>query len=88
MAAFMAGVLLLAGCALRREAAAPAVTDVQDGRQEDVTAAPVYAPGYDSVDTATVICYNLEEKTISLRNLETGRQYTLSYDGTDRKSVV
>ena len=56
MAAFMAGVLLLAGCALRREAAAPAVTDVQDGRQEDVTAAPVYAPGYDSVDTATVIC--------------------------------
>ncbi len=82
MAAFMAGVLLLAGCALRREAAAPAVTDVQDGRQEDVTAAPVYAPGYDSVDTATVICYNLEEKTISLRNLETGRQYTLSYDGT------
>lgn len=73
---------MLAGCALRREAAAPAVTDVQDGRQEEVTAAPVYAPGYDSVDTAIVICYDVEEKTISLRNLETGRQYTLSYDGT------
>ena len=41
------------------------------------------SPGdYDSVDTAIVVKKDTENRTISLRNLETGRQYTLSYNGT------
>lgn len=40
------------------------------------------AGDYDSEDTAIVVKKDMENKTISLRNLETGRQYTLSYNGT------
>ena len=40
------------------------------------------AGDYDSEDTAIVVRKDPDEKTISFRNLETGRQYTLSYDGT------
>lgn len=37
---------------------------------------------YDSLDTAIVVGRSLNAKTITLRNLETGRQYTLNYSGT------
>lgn len=37
---------------------------------------------YDSADTAVVADINLEEKTITLKNMEINRQYTLEYDGT------
>lgn len=41
------------------------------------------APGiYDSADTAIVICRDEENKSITFQNLETGKQYTLHYDGT------
>lgn len=79
----MAGVLLLTGCSLWR----PDQPD-EEGTgttiilEEETDAAPPQAPRYDSVDTAIVIRTDTQEKTISLRNLETGRQYTLSYDGT------
>ena len=78
---------MLMGCAFRGAGTPDTQTDVTVGNQEQVTAVPApQSPGYDSVDTAIVIRYNTEEKTISLRNLETGRQYTLAYDGTTRLS--
>ncbi len=40
------------------------------------------APGnYDSIDTAILVDKNTEEKTVKLLNLETGKRYTLIYDG-------
>lgn len=73
------GVLLLAGCAWR-DGKNPS-GDVETSGQGD--AFPVASTrGYDSADTAIVLRYDTAEKTISLRNLETGRQYTLAYDGT------
>ena len=82
----MAGVLLLTGCAFQKDDKSDAGTDIMIERQENVPAALPQTAGYDSVDTAIVIRYDTEEKSISLRNLETGRQYTLSYDGTTRLS--
>ena len=37
---------------------------------------------YDSADTAVVAELDMEEKTITLKNMDIKRQYTLSYDGT------
>ncbi len=37
---------------------------------------------FDSADTAVIADVNMEEKTISLKNMEIKRQYTLNYDGT------
>lgn len=73
------GVLLLAGCAWR-DGKNPS-GDVQTAGQGDAFPA-ASTRGYDSADTAIVLRYDTAEKTISLRNLETGRQYTLAYDGT------
>jgi len=73
---------MLVGCASQAPSpsgeAAPETTSAPQGN-------PYTAPGpgdYDSVDTAIVVKRDTGAKTISFRNLETGRQYTLSYDGT------
>lgn len=73
---------MLVGCASQAPSktgeAAPETTSAP---QENPYTAP--GPGdYDSVDTAIVVKKDSGAKTISFRNLETGRQYTLSYDGT------
>lgn len=73
------GVLLLAGCAWR-DGKTPSA-DVETAGQGDAFPAASMR-GYDSADTAIVLRYDTAEKTISLRNMETGRQYTLAYDGT------
>lgn len=78
----MAGVLLFTGCSFWRADQPEGGTGTAIVLEEDTDAAPPQAPRYDSVDTAIVIRTDTQEKTISLRNLETGRQYTLSYDGT------
>ncbi len=40
------------------------------------------APGnYDSIDTAVLVKKNIEEQTITFINRETGKRYTLNYDG-------
>lgn len=73
---------MLVGCASQTpsgmDSSELAVTEKPQGN-------PYTAPGpgdYDSVDTAIVVKKDTAERTISFRNLETGRQYTLSYDGT------
>ncbi|WMC91201.1 PEGA domain-containing protein [Kineothrix sp. MB12-C1] len=43
----------------------------------------IASPGtYDSVDTALIETLNTEENNITFLNIETGRSYTLSFDGT------
>ncbi|MDE6604224.1 MAG: PEGA domain-containing protein [Lachnospiraceae bacterium] len=37
---------------------------------------------YDSADTAVVLSTDLDNKAVSLINMDTGKQYTLYYDGT------
>ncbi len=76
---WMTGVLFLTDCAWQGEET-PSI-DTENVGGEDALYAP-QTQRYDSEDTAIVIRYDTEEKTISLRNLETGRQYTLSYGGT------
>lgn len=42
-------------------------------------------PGlYDSEDTAIVVKKNAQESTIQLQNMQTGKRYTLSYDGATK----
>ena len=42
-------------------------------------------PGlYDSEDMAIVVKKNTQESTIQLQNMQTGKRYTLSYDGTTK----
>lgn len=70
--------LILSGCASGESGQdyMPAPTSVQSA----YTAPSI--GDYDSVDTAIVVKKDTENHTISLRNLETGKQYTLSYNGT------
>lgn len=79
--AILLAMTLLSGCSFggKKESA-----EVVPGSEQEVTtsgsASTLYV--YDSVDTATVVKVDAENKQISLRNLETGRQYTLSYSAT------
>ena len=73
---------MLVGCASQAPSkSGEAAPETTSAPQENPYTAP--GPGdYDSVDTAIVVKKDTGAKTISFRNLETGRQYTLSYDGT------
>ena len=73
---------MLVGCASQAPSkSGEAAPETTSAPQENPYTAP--GPGdYDSVDTAIVVKKDSGAKTISFRNLETGRQYTLSYDGT------
>jgi len=68
--------LLLSGCSLFKEAEEKEV--VIEGSEFIMAVAGVY----DSADTAIIIKKNPEENAISLQNIETGKSYTLNYDGT------
>ncbi len=73
-------VFMLSGCASQQplQEDTPAPTQAA---QNSAYTAPV--PGdYDSEDTAIVVQKDTDARTISFRNLATGRQYTLSYNGT------
>lgn len=69
--------LLLVGCG-----AGQINTTQVNEEAENETGFVLAAPGnYDSVDTAVLVRKNVDEKTITLINRETGKQYTLNYDG-------
>lgn len=70
--------VLLMGCASRNsnQAEKEAVTQVDTGF------VMATAGVYDSVDTAVVIRRNAEEQTITFRNAELGKNYTLNYDSS------
>lgn len=56
--------------------------DTESDKEIDTGFVPAVAGNYDSADTAVVIKTDSDAMTITLLNLELGRQYTLSYDGT------
>lgn len=66
---------LLAGCGLRT-----AQTEEQHG-DYDTGFIPAASGNYDSRDTAIVISKNTADATITFKNMELGRYYTLNYDG-------
>lgn len=70
------GLFLLAGCARITETGA----GVQQGNY-DTGFVPATSGNYDSRDTAIVISKNMEASTITFKNLELGKYYTLNYDG-------
>lgn len=72
--------LLLSGCTFAEPHQGNAPSTTQAPEQSAYTAPSI--GDYDSVDTAIVVKKDTENRTISLRNLETGKQYTLAYDGT------
>lgn len=67
--------VLLAGCGL--------LTTETGGQQGDYDTGfiPAASGNYDSRDTAIVISKNTEDATITFKNMELGRYYTLNYDG-------
>ncbi|MDE7430040.1 MAG: hypothetical protein K2N00_12405, partial [Lachnospiraceae bacterium] len=72
--------LVLTGCT--SEASNIGVAKDKTGNVVD-TGFTVSAVGsYDSADTAVVLSTDLTNKAVSLINMDTGKQYTLYYDGT------
>lgn len=66
-------VLLLTSCAGREDTV----------EEENTTGFIAAETGvFDSADTAVVVDVDTESKTVTLKNMEIKRQYTLSYDGT------
>lgn len=74
---------LLVLCALLVGCGEGQINTGQNMSEESVdTGFILAAPGnYDSVDTAILVSKNTEEETITLLNQETGKRYTLNYDG-------
>jgi len=56
----------------------------QESSQERIDTGFVVAEpdSYDSADTAVLVEKNIDDKTVTFLNLELGRRYTLSFDGT------
>ncbi len=74
--------LVLTGCT--SEASNIGKAKGKDGAQDVVdTGFTLSAVGsYDSADTAVVLSTDADNKAVSLVNMDTGKQYTLYYDGT------
>ena len=74
--------LVLTGCT--SEASNIGKAKDKDGKQDVVdTGFTLSTVGsYDSADTAVVLSTDLNNKAVSLINMDTGKQYTLYYDGT------
>lgn len=79
-------VFLLAGCSLKKD---PSIqkdnvemnepTTNQDSEESYLVPGP---NSYDSADTAVVVKKNTKDSTITFLNVDVGKQYTLSIDGT------
>jgi hypothetical protein len=62
----------------RSQTAAYSETKVDTGYEA------TYSDSFDSADTPILISKNTEEKTVTFLNMDIGRRYTLSYDGTTK----
>lgn len=77
---FLAG--LVAGiCFVLLSACQPAATDSGQPVAGDNGFIPARSGNYDSRDTAIVISRDTEAMTITFKNMELGKYYTLNYDG-------
>ncbi len=75
----MALLLFLTSCGVQNSGTA-ATDEAETTVSSDFTVAT--AGSYDSADTAVVVAKDEEASTLTFLNLTTGRQYTLTYDGT------
>lgn len=65
--------LLLASCGQKK---------IIEGEKSEIGFVAGKTGAFDSADTAIVVEMNREDKTVTLKNMDVKRQYTLSYDGT------
>ncbi|MBO5292807.1 MAG: PEGA domain-containing protein [Lachnospiraceae bacterium] len=70
----------------KKSADAAAVATKQQDTPADTGFIPEQTGSYDSADTAVVVSKDEKENKITLFNIPTGRNYTLTYDGTTRIS--
>ncbi len=84
LSAFVTGVMILAlvitGCTSQASNIGLARENDQDTIGTDFVVAE--AGSYDSADTAVVLSTDFDSGNITFMNIATGKQYTLSYDGT------
>ncbi|MCI8772552.1 MAG: PEGA domain-containing protein [Lachnospiraceae bacterium] len=84
LSAFVTGVMVLAlvitGCTSQASNIGLARENDQDTIGTDFVVAE--AGSYDSADTAVVLSTDFDSGNITFMNIATGKQYTLSYDGT------
>ena len=79
-ARWMMMTLVLTGCT--SEASNIGVAKEKKGNVVDTGFTVSTVGSYDSADTAVVLSTDLTNKAVSLVNMDTGKQYTLYYDGT------
>lgn len=84
LSAFVTGVMILAlvitGCTSQASNIGLARENDQNTIGTDFVIAE--AGSYDSADTAVVLFTDFDNRSITFMNIATGKQYTLSYDGT------
>lgn len=80
VALLMLAVLTLTGCT--SEASNIGVAKDKKENAVDTGFSVSTVGSYDSADTAVVLSMDASNKAVSLINMETGKQYTLYYDGT------
>lgn len=68
---FLLGLLCLTACGKQ-----------ETEEEKDIGFVPAVTGVFDSADTAVVAEIDMDEKTVTLKNMDKKRQYTLSYDGT------
>lgn len=80
VALLMLAVLTLTGCT--SEASNIGIAKNKENNVVDTGFSVSTVGSYDSADTAVVLSTDAVNKAVSLINMETGKQYTLYYDGT------
>lgn len=81
------GIALLAAEGKKKEERSSKLTKETTAESEERadTGFVLYGPdSYDSADTAVLVKKDKEAKTLTFLNLELGKRYTLSYDGTSK----
>lgn len=79
-AVMMMGVLMITGCT--SQASNIGMAKGKENRVVDTGFSVSSVGSYDSADTAVVISTDQQNNSVILANMDTGRQYTLYYDGT------
>lgn len=80
VALLMLAALTLTGCT--SEASNIGIAKNKENNVVDTGFSVSTVGSYDSADTAVVLAMDASNKAVSLINMETGKQYTLYYDGT------
>ncbi len=80
VALLMLAVLILTGCT--SEASNVGIAKNKENNVVDTGFSISTVGSYDSADTAVVLSLDAANKAVSLINMDTGKQYTLYYDGT------